>query len=160
MAITLSLSIPWYEMRNICLVIKCIKTICVSYVGRSHLWMSSSPIIILKQSCKLFTVILTRVFMRAGFVIPLLVSYPAINISYLSLPNCSGNFNRFIALQVLCKTLHFGHRFWASLRCTCATASSSSIQSSTSIKILSAIAASVYLADHRLLLRVCLLSRK
>ena len=39
-----------------------------------------------------------RVFMRAGFVFRYLSIYPAMNIIYLPLPNCSGNFNRY-ALQ-------------------------------------------------------------
>ena len=105
--------------------------------------------------------------MRAGFVISLFrysSIYPAMNISYLSLPNCSGNFNRLDAFgAVLCDNLRytsFTSTFDTSLRCTCAAASSSSIQLSTSDKILSAIAASVYPIDHRVLLRVCLLSRK
>ncbi len=41
--------------------------------------------------------------MRAGFVIPLFVTYqfyPAMNISYLPLPICSGNFNRFTSIAI------------------------------------------------------------
>ena len=86
-------------MRNNCLVIKCIKLYVYRMLAEAiykcrHLlllfWSEVVNYLLLSWLCPW-----SRVFMRAGFVIPLLVSYPAMNISYLSLPNCSGNFNRF-----------------------------------------------------------------
>ena len=60
----------------------------------------------LKRKCKLFAVIwfaLEWSFHESGFfVFRYLSIYPAMNIIYLPLPNCSGNFNRYT---------RFGQRF-------------------------------------------------
>ena len=134
-----------------------------SYECRRSLLLSWS------ESCKLFAVIWfcpwSRVLWERVSLFRYLSIYPAMNIIYLLLPNCSGNFNR---LRVNTFATRFGQRFlqlphstllsFASLYvCCCIIVFDSIIYLSQDIILNCCF--NIYPIDHRVLLQVCLLSR-
>ena len=126
-----------------------------SYECRRSLLLSGS------ESCKIFTVIWFDLEVEFSWERVSLFRYTSITQQWILV------IYRYLTVQVtliafatrfatLSRHYAFIQHFWALLRCTCAAASSSSIQSSTSVKIVFNCCFNIYPIDHRVLLQVCL----